>query len=144
MNGGEPSAGTPPDSAENVLRALIDGALLFSGSPGSKEEDASGGVQPSRMLGDFFEQALRGLYEATGARADVTIWLADALGVHTPYRNDVVLALARLLDASASEPGPEFEVPLMSPDEDRADLEASRRAADAFGTIPDGQTTETP
>jgi|SRR5947209_4199781 len=142
MMAGEPSAGTPAASSQNVLRDIIDRALLHSGAPGSLDS-TSGGVLPSRMLGDFLEQALRGLYDVTAGRADVQTWLADALGVRNPAGDDVMLALARLLDASGYEPGNEFDVPFMSAEEDKEDSAVSQRAIVSFGTIPDGLPKET-
>ena len=109
---------------------------MYSGAPDSLEP-TSGGVLPSRELGDFLERALRNLYDATAGGADPQTWLGDALGVRQPSGDDITLALARLLDAGAYAPGEEFAVPLMSVEEDKADLAESQRAATSFGTIPD-------
>lgn len=135
---GEPPAGTPggPDAVA-TLREIVDRALLLSGAPGALEP-TSGGIAPSRMLGDFVAAALQLLFESTGQGSSIGQWLADALDVEAQQLSDAApLALARLLDASAEDPEVNFHVPPMTIEEDREDMVASQAALEEFGRISD-------
>lgn len=145
----EPPAGVPggvpgdPDPAVK-LRQIVDRALVLSSAPGTLEP-TSGGIAPSRMLGDFVAAALQVLYESTGQGSSIEQWLADALDVGEQQLSDAApLALARLLDASARNPEARFPVPPMTVEEDREDLAASQAALQEFGGIPDDLPKETP
>lgn len=142
---GEPSAGTPggTDSAVD-LRAIVDRALLLSGVPGALEP-TSGGIAPSRELGDFIASSLQLLFECTGRGSSMGQWLAVALDVEEQQLDDgAPVALARLLDASAEDPELSFPVPPLTVEEDRADLAASQAASQEFGRIADDLPKEGP
>jgi hypothetical protein len=142
----QPAGGTlgGPETDQSILRGLVDQALVLSRSPGALEP-TSGGIAPSRMLGDFMASGLQALYDATGRGTPLEEWLSDALNVDAEQlAQSGPVALARLLDAASLDPRIQFEIPAMTVEEDREDERAALLASEQFGQIPDDIPKESP
>jgi len=119
------------------LRELVDQALLLSRSPGALEP-TSGGIAPSRMLGDFTAAGLQALYDATGRGTPLEEWLSDALNVdEKQLTQSGPVALARLLDAASLDPRIQFSIPATTVEDDREDAREALLVIEQFGEIPD-------
>jgi hypothetical protein len=135
MNDNEFPGGVPAAASTRLLRGIIDQALILSRAPGALEA-TSGGIAPSRLLGDFIAASLESLYATTGSGVSIETWLASALRVDiTLLEVDGPPSLAGMLDATATEPSD--EIPAMSELEQSLDAKDALRAIEEFGAIPD-------
>jgi hypothetical protein len=110
----EPSGGIPGnlETGQSILRELVNQALLLSRALGVLEP-TSGGIVPSRMLGDFVAGGLQAMYEATRGETSLEEWLSRALGVDDKQlAQDGPMVLARLLDGASADPRIKFEIPI--------------------------------